>query len=149
MKRIFNAHLQIDLHILGPHHFPVNHLINRPDPGPLLELLNEIGIHPHPGRSIHADGENGEKKEGQTDEQFIYKTRKKALGPFKRDILNLPGDVKDRIIKSVESKFDFLFGKLKIADTLRSVHKYAPLKPPKMVLKDEHPGAHLDGEGDD
>ena len=27
-----------------------------------------------------------EKKKGQTDDQFIYKTRKKALGPFKREI---------------------------------------------------------------
>ena len=49
----------------------------------------------------------------------------------------------------IESKFDFLFGKLKIADTSRSVLKYAPSKPPKIEMKEEHPGAHLDGEGDD
>ncbi|MFH0913447.1 MAG: class II fructose-bisphosphate aldolase, partial [Candidatus Omnitrophota bacterium] len=31
-----------------------------------------------------------EKKEGETEEQFFYKTRKKALGPFKKEIMGLP-----------------------------------------------------------
>ncbi|MBI4335714.1 MAG: class II fructose-bisphosphate aldolase, partial [Candidatus Omnitrophica bacterium] len=37
----------------------------------------------------------GERKEGETDEQFINKARKKALGQFKKDIMKLPQDVRD------------------------------------------------------
>jgi len=32
----------------------------------------------------------GEKGAKDTDEQFIYKTRKKGFGPFKKDMWNLP-----------------------------------------------------------
>ena len=31
-----------------------------------------------------------ERKDGETDEQFLYKTRKKAIGPFKRQLWTLP-----------------------------------------------------------
>ena len=31
-----------------------------------------------------------ERKDGETDEQFLYKTRKKAIGPFKRAALDAP-----------------------------------------------------------
>ena len=58
-----------------------------------------------------------EKKEGQTDDQFIYKTRKKALGPFKKEIFSMPQDLKDKISKKLEDEFDFLFSQLKIKDT--------------------------------
>ena len=43
-----------------------------------------------------------EKKEGQTEEQFIYKSRKKALGPFKKEILNIPAAKRERIAAEVE-----------------------------------------------
>jgi len=92
---------------------------------------------------------SGERKKDQTEEQFFYKTRKKALGPFKKDILTLPKDVKESIIKSIEGKFEFLFKKLNIKDTKDMILKYVPSKPIKTVLKTEHPEAHLDGEGDD
>ena len=91
----------------------------------------------------------GERKEGQTDEQFLYKTRKKALGPFKKDILNLPQDIKEKIVREVETKFEFLFDKLKIADTRDLILKHAPPKPVKIDLKEASRGAKLDGEGDD
>ncbi len=90
-----------------------------------------------------------EKNEGQTEEQFLYKTRKKALGPFKKDILGLSEDIKAKITDEVESKFEFLFDKLKIANTRDLVLKYAPSKPIKIDLKEEHVEAKLDGEGDD
>ena len=37
-----------------------------------------------------------ERKPSETDEQFIYKTRKKALGPYKRQLWELP--TKDEIL---------------------------------------------------
>jgi len=90
-----------------------------------------------------------EMKEGQTEEQFFYKARKKALGPFKKDILNLPAKTKDAITYNIEQKFAFLFSKLNIKDTHDLLAKRAPSKPVKIEVTGAHPGAHLDGEGDD
>jgi len=66
----------------------------------------------------------GEKKEGQTDEQFIYKTRKKGFGPFKKEWWNLPDDVKAPIMDVLEEKFAFLFDKLEATDTAKYVAEY-------------------------
>jgi fructose/tagatose bisphosphate aldolase len=70
----------------------------------------------------------GERKEGQTEEQFIYKTRKKALGPFKREIFGLPQNIKDAIVTSIEEKFDFLFKQLNVVNTKELTDKYIQLK---------------------
>jgi hypothetical protein len=63
-----------------------------------------------------------ERKPGETDQQFIYKTRKKALGPFKRRIWEL--DTKDEIIDAQEKKVRFLMEQLKVQDTKRLVERY-------------------------
>jgi len=101
---------------------------------------------------IHAwlnENAKSERKDGMTDEQFFYKSRKKALGPFKKDILTLPADAKSKILGELEHKFAFLFDKLKVAGTKDLVLKYAPKEGIKAVIKADHPSAHLDGEGDD
>ena len=59
----------------------------------------------------------GEWKEKDTEEQFIYKTRKKGFGPFKLELWNLPADVLDEICAELEGKFAFLFDKLKVNGT--------------------------------
>jgi fructose/tagatose bisphosphate aldolase len=64
-----------------------------------------------------------EKKEGQTDEQFIYKTRKKGLGPLKKKWWDLPADVKGPIMKELEDKFSLLFEKLRVVNTKDIVNK--------------------------
>lgn len=58
-----------------------------------------------------------ERKKGQTEEQFIYSTRKKGFGPIKKRWWDLPADVKDPIMKELEAKFAALFEKLRVADT--------------------------------
>ena len=65
-----------------------------------------------------------EKKLDQTEEQFIYKTRKKALGPFKKEILKIPQKNIDKISEELEKKFVLLFQKLGVADTLEIVNKF-------------------------
>jgi fructose/tagatose bisphosphate aldolase len=65
-----------------------------------------------------------EKKPGMTEEQFIYKARKKALGPFKKEMYAIPAKNLEGIGKEMEAKFDFLFGQLKIKDTTSLVLKY-------------------------
>jgi fructose/tagatose bisphosphate aldolase len=58
-----------------------------------------------------------EKKAGQTDEQFIYKTRKKGFGGMKQKWWDLPDTVKAPIMKELGEKFDLLFDKLRVVDT--------------------------------
>jgi fructose/tagatose bisphosphate aldolase len=62
-------------------------------------------------------------KEGQTEEQFIYSTRKKGFGPLKKKWWGLPLEVRDPIMKEIESRFQLLFEKLKVSDTLGIVKK--------------------------
>jgi fructose/tagatose bisphosphate aldolase len=66
----------------------------------------------------------GEKGAKDTDEQFIYKTRKKGFGPFKKDMWNLPPDVLKGIGKELEDKFYFLFEKLNVFNTGDVVQKF-------------------------
>ena len=65
-----------------------------------------------------------ERKPTDTDEQFYYKTRKKALGPFKRKIWDMPADVKETMARAYDEKFGFLFRQLNIHDTRDLVAKY-------------------------
>lgn len=58
-----------------------------------------------------------EHKEGQTEEQFIYSTRKKGFGPLKRKWWDLPQNIKGPIMKELEDKFDLLFNELKVGNT--------------------------------
>ncbi|MCK4912347.1 MAG: class II fructose-bisphosphate aldolase [Candidatus Omnitrophica bacterium] len=69
----------------------------------------------------------GEKKPDWTDDQFIYKTRKKALGPFKKEIHSLSHDVKEKIASALEEEFSFLFDKLNIKNTKEAVDKYVKI----------------------
>jgi len=73
-----------------------------------------------------------EREEDQTDEQFIYKTRKKALGPFKPQLMGLSEEVREAIGHEIEAKFEFLFKQLKIFNTKDIVKKY--IKPQKVSL---------------
>ena len=70
-----------------------------------------------------------ERKDGETDEQFVYKTRKKALGPFKRRMWDLDDAAKKPIIDAIEEKFEFLMDKLGVFGTRDLVDQYVPLRP--------------------
>ncbi len=48
-----------------------------------------------------------ERKADQTDQQFVYTTRKKAIGPFKRQLWEL--ETKDEILAAQRRKISFLF----------------------------------------
>lgn len=66
----------------------------------------------------------GERKAGETDEQFFYKTRKKALGPFKAEWWNLPEVVRTALGAALEEQFAFLLTSLRVADTADIVARY-------------------------
>jgi len=65
-----------------------------------------------------------ERKPGETDEQFLYKTRKKAIGPFKRDLWTLPAEAEAQVAANLRGKFGHLFDLLKIAGTRALVDRY-------------------------
>jgi fructose/tagatose bisphosphate aldolase len=91
----------------------------------------------------------GERKEGQTDEQFFYSSRKKALGPFKKDIMGLPDSLRDAIAGEVEARFDFLFEKLNVKNTREAVLKYTILKRVISRKHKAHGEVDMSGEGAD
>src|SRR5437667_440699 len=67
-------------------------------------------------------------KKGDTEEQFIYKSRKRAIGPFKRRLWDLPADVRDAIGADLEKTFAFLFEQLRVTGTRAATDRY--VKPP-------------------
>jgi tagatose 1,6-diphosphate aldolase GatY/KbaY len=63
-----------------------------------------------------------ERKDGQTDEQFVYTTRKKAIGPFKRQLWDLR--TKDEILGRQAEKIAFLFHELRVSGSRAMVEQY-------------------------
>lgn len=90
-----------------------------------------------------------EKKEGETEEQFFYKTRKKALGPFKKEIMGLPQEVREAIALEIENKFEFLFKQLNNVNNKNVVDKFVTLKRVISRKREETAAVHHDGEGAD
>ena len=65
-----------------------------------------------------------QKQKGETESQFLYKTRKQAIGPFKEQVWNLPAGTREAIRDSLEAKFSFLFEKLAVTRTRDMVARY-------------------------
>jgi fructose/tagatose bisphosphate aldolase len=65
-----------------------------------------------------------ERKAGDSDEQFYYKARKKAIGPFKRELWALPAAVRGAIAGDLEATFGFLFDQLRIGGTADLVRRH-------------------------
>ncbi len=63
-------------------------------------------------------------KEKDTEEQFIYKTRKKGCGPFKTEMWNLPAPIIQKLGAQLEKQLSFLFDKLKVNSTYELTQKY-------------------------
>jgi fructose/tagatose bisphosphate aldolase len=75
----------------------------------------------------------GERKATDTEEQFLYKTRKKGFGPFKREFWNLSAETLSALGGELESQFAFLFDKLKMNGTEPLVARY--IRPVDVPLK--------------
>jgi hypothetical protein len=71
-------------------------------------------------REKHSD----EKKEGQTDEQFYYSSRKRVWGPFKAEFWGLPQSAREQIGKELEDQFAKLYRKLNVVDTIDLVREH-------------------------
>ncbi len=58
-----------------------------------------------------------ERKPTQTDAQFYYSTRKKAIGPFKPEMWALGMDEKTALYAALEAQFKFFYEKLNVVNT--------------------------------
>jgi fructose/tagatose bisphosphate aldolase len=90
---------------------------------------NLLYEHPAFPREIHEQIEQwcfanalDERKPDQTDQQFVYTTRKKALGPFKRQLWDL--ESKDEILGAQARKIAFLFHELGVESSRAMVDRY-------------------------
>jgi fructose/tagatose bisphosphate aldolase len=70
---------------------------------------------------IHAADE---RKPKDTEAQFIYKTRKKAVGPFKKHFWLLPKEALEAIGRDLEKSFSFLLEQLGVAGTAETVKEF-------------------------
>ncbi|MGE3617568.1 MAG: class II fructose-bisphosphate aldolase [Gemmatimonadales bacterium] len=66
----------------------------------------------------------GEKKANDTPEQFYYKARKRAIGPFKREFWSLPEPIRAEIAGELERTFGFLFDQLGITGSAELVRRF-------------------------
>jgi fructose-bisphosphate aldolase, class II len=63
-----------------------------------------------------------ERKPDQTDQQFVYTTRKKAIGPFKRQLWDL--ETRDDILSDQAKKIRFLMHELGVEGSRSMVDRY-------------------------
>ncbi|MDP1713804.1 MAG: class II fructose-bisphosphate aldolase [Anaerolineales bacterium] len=66
----------------------------------------------------------GDRKPGMTDEQFYYKARKNAIGPFKAKSYALPEAELAKLGAAWEAQFDKLFNLLGMKDTKQVVDQF-------------------------
>jgi fructose/tagatose bisphosphate aldolase len=70
-----------------------------------------------------------ERKPKDTEEQFLYKARKKAIGPFKHQFWSLSEDVRAAIGSTLEQRFTFLMKQLNIGGTADAVKRFVKPAP--------------------
>lgn len=56
-------------------------------------------------------------KAGKTEEQFVYSSRKKAIGPLKKMMWDLPAAAQEQLGQRLENQFAFLFQQLGVYNT--------------------------------
>lgn len=72
---------------------------------------------------IHSDCA-AERKAKDSDEQFLYKTRKKTYGPFKKEWWSLPAEAKRGLGAELQQRFELLFERLAVTGTTGVVAKF-------------------------
>jgi fructose/tagatose bisphosphate aldolase len=66
----------------------------------------------------------GERKDGESDEQFVYKNRKHCIGPFKAACWSLDAAILAGLGADWEAQFGFLFEQLNVVGTLDLVLRH-------------------------
>ena len=77
-----------------------------------------------------------ERKEKDSNEQFYYKTRKKAIGPFKQKLWGLPAELRATLGAAYDQKFEFLFEQLGIGGTRATVERFVTVPEQRRPMPD-------------
>jgi fructose/tagatose bisphosphate aldolase len=85
-----------------------------------------------------------ERKPKDTEEQFLYKSRKKALGPFKQRMWSVSEPARRAIGQALEERFAFLMKQLNIVNTADVVSRI--VRPAPVVLDREREIAAAGGK---
>jgi fructose-bisphosphate aldolase, class II len=78
-----------------------------------------------------------ERKPTDSEEQFIYKSRKKAIGPFKQRMWSVADPGRAAIGQALEERFTFLMKQLKIDDTADVVSRLVRVPPLSLTRERE------------
>ncbi|MDH5526050.1 MAG: class II fructose-bisphosphate aldolase [Nitrospirota bacterium] len=78
-----------------------------------------------------------EMKDGQTEAQFLYKTRKKGFGPFRERFWTLPQANRAGIGQELEDKFVFLYEQLGVRGSSVQVNQHVKVVKSGRSLADE------------
>jgi fructose/tagatose bisphosphate aldolase len=120
------------------HHFPA---IETAEIHLATGFQNALFEHPSFPAELHREIEAwvfanaaDERKPDQTDEQFVYTTRKKAIGPFKRQLWELP--TKDEILAAQSRKVAFLFTELGVNGSCEMVDGFVDPVEQRMPMPD-------------
>lgn len=70
------------------------------------------------------EAHTAERKAGQTDEQFHYNARKRALGPFKALIWDMEPEYLSRVQEAWQAQFALLFERLNIRNSAAEVEQW-------------------------
>ena len=74
-----------------------------------------------------ADKFRADWKAGKTFAQFVYSTRKQAVGPFKWMTWTMPEDIRAKVAEDLYDQFSFLFEQLGVVDTKDLIVQYITL----------------------
>jgi fructose/tagatose bisphosphate aldolase len=69
-----------------------------------------------------------ERKPKDTEQQFLYKARKKAIGPFKTQLWTMNDEIKAALGQSLEERFAFLMNKLSVGGTAAAVKQFVKVR---------------------
>jgi fructose/tagatose bisphosphate aldolase len=73
------------------------------------------------------ENHSDERKPDMTDAQFYYTTRKRAFGPFKKAMWDLPDDAKSQICQELQDRFELIFTRLNVTNTSAMVRDLTPM----------------------
>jgi len=78
-----------------------------------------------------------EREEDWTDEQFIYKLRKKVWGAFKKEFFELPPSIKMEFSEALQDKFGFFMDKVNVGNTQELLTKFVNVQKINQPMPDE------------
>jgi hypothetical protein len=85
--------------------------------------------------------EAADRKPTDTDEQFFYKVRKKALGGRKEQLWGMPEAARQAIGQALEDRFTFLLTQLQTQGTREVAATFAPFVPGSFPVFESTVGA--------